>query len=294
MCIRDRSWINQAAAPTGDYSIQVQDTSDGTEIGNYSMQSLPGGSIETFSIFHSFQSTGQHLVRLTLDYLSEVDELNDEISGSNNNVFDLLFDVTEIGVRLTPLMEDGTHPTDFQEAESAKSRTLDPSMESSANFQLELLNEGTSEITVDLIITAVQIVSESGVLENPQDEWSKELNETSPWVLSPSGESGDRVIVTLNLTDEDADTDSRYALPGFFVTDITLYDKLAPTVSHSVRLSVNVDRVEGLYTVAAGTQGLGAKPDNIALFTISVRNIGNGPTEYSISCESEDLSLIHI
>ncbi len=288
------SWINQAAAPTGDYSIQVQDTSDGTEIGNYSMQSLPGGSIETFSIFHSFQSTGQHLVRLTLDYLSEVDELNDEISGSNNNVFDLLFDVTEIGVRLTPLMEDGTHPTDFQEAESAKSRTLDPSMESSANFQLELLNEGTSEITVDLIITAVQIVSESGVLENPQDEWSKELNETSPWVLSPSGESGDRVIVTLNLTDEDADTDSRYALPGFFVTDITLYDKLAPTVSHSVRLSVNVDRVEGLYTVAAGTQGLGAKPDNIALFTISVRNIGNGPTEYSISCESEDRWIIRV
>ena len=161
-------------------------------------------------------------------------------------------------------------------------------MESSAEIQLELLNEGTSEITVDLIITAVQIVSESGVLENPQDEWSKELNETSPWVLSPSGESGDRVIVTLNLTDEDADTDSRYALPGFFVTDITLYDKLAPTVSHSVRLSVNVDRVEGLYTVAAGTQGLGAKPDNIALFTISVRNIGNGPTEYSNSSESED------
>ncbi|MBR79669.1 MAG: hypothetical protein CMA88_02655 [Euryarchaeota archaeon] len=288
------SWINQAAAATGDYSIRLQDTSDDSEIGTYTMPSLPGGAVETFSIYHSFQSTGEHLVKLTLDYLSEVEELNDENSGSNNNVFELLFEVTEIGVRLTPLMEDGSHPSDFQEAQSAKHRDLDPSTQSWATFQLELLNEGTSEITVELVVTAVQIMDESGVLDTPQDEWSKTLNETSPWVLSPNGQTGDRVIVTLNLTDEDADTDSRYALPGLFVTDLILYDKMAPTVSHSVRLSVGVDRVEGLYTVPAGTQGLGAKPDNFALFTISVRNIGNGPTEYSISCESEDRWIIRV
>ena len=83
------------------------------------MPSLPGGQIETFSIYHSFQSTGTHLVRLTLDYLSQVDELNDETIGTNNNIFDLEFNVTEIGVRIVPLMEDGSYPTDFDESQSA-------------------------------------------------------------------------------------------------------------------------------------------------------------------------------
>ncbi len=54
------------------------------------------------------------------------------------NVFDLELDVTEIGVRVTPLMVDGSHPSDFQELESAKSQNIDPSLVSWAEFQLEL------------------------------------------------------------------------------------------------------------------------------------------------------------
>ena len=72
------------------------------------------------------------------------------------------------------------------------------------------------------------------------------------------------------------------------------YDKMAPTISHSVRLSVDIDRVEGLYTVPAGTEDLGAEPNEFALFTLSVRNIGNGPTEYGISCETEDRWIVHV
>ncbi len=116
------------------------------------MPSLPGGGIETFSIYHSFSTTGTHIVRLTLDHFSEVDELNDENTGSNNNVFDIELDVTEIGVRITPLMADGSHPSNFQELESAKYQNIDPSQVSWAEYQLELLNEGTSEITVALAI----------------------------------------------------------------------------------------------------------------------------------------------
>ena len=282
------SWMNQAASSTGDYSIMLEDLSDGSQIGSYPMPSLGGGEVETFSIYHSFQSTGNHLVRLTLDHLSDVEELNDENSGVNNNVFELLFEVTEIGVRITPLMEDGSYPSTFEEAQLAKLRNMDPSSTTFGNFHLELLNEGTSEITVDLLVTKVQIVDEAGILQNPVDEWSWDINESKPWVLSPFGEAGDRIVISLNLTDEDADIESRYALPGLFVTDLTLFDKNAPTISHSIRLSVNVDRVEGLYTVSAGTQGLGAKPDKFATFFVSVRNIGNGPTEYRISCETED------
>ena len=288
------SWINQAAAPTGQYSISLEDVTVGSEIGTYSMPSLQGGQIETFSIYHSFQSTGTHLVRLNLDYLSQVDELNDETMGTNNNIFDLEFNVTEIGVRIIPLMADGSYPTDFTESQVARSRDINPSTESWANFQLELVNEGTSETTVELSISAVQEIGDSGIMSSPQDEWSETLSDTGPWVLSPSGESGDRVIVSLNLTDEDADVESRFALPGHFVTDLILYDKMAPTISHSVRLSVDIDRVEGLYTVPAGTEDLGAEPNEFALFTLSVRNIGNGPTEYGISCETEDRWIVHV
>jgi len=288
------SWINQAAAPTGEYSISLQDINESTEIGTYSMPSLPGGGIETFSIYHSFSTTGSHIVRLTLDHFSEVDELNDENLGTNNNVFDLQLDVTEIGVRITPLMADGSHPSDFQELESAKSRDIDPSLVSWAEYQLELLNEGTSEITVELTTSAVQIIDDSGIMNTPQDEWSRTLSESGPWVLSPFGDEGDRVVISLNLTDEEADLDSRFALPGLFVTDITLKDKMSPTIFHSIRLSVEIDRVEGLFTVPAGTESLGSEPNTFALFTLSVKNIGNGPTEYSISCETSDRWIVHI
>jgi len=288
------SWINQAAASTGVYSISIQDITDGTDIGTYSMPSLVGGGIETFSIYHSFSTTGTHIVRLTLDHFSEVVELNDENSGTNNNVFELELDVTEIGVRVTPLLADGSHPSDFQELESAKSQNIDPSLVSWAEFQLELLNEGTSEITVELSTTAVQIIDESGIMNTPQDEWSRSLSEEGPWVLSPFGDEGDRVVISLNLTDEDADIESRFALPGLFVSEITLRDKMSPTILHSIRLSVDIDRVEGLFTVPAGTESLGSEPNTFALFTLSVRNIGNGPTEYSISCETSDRWIIHV
>lgn len=292
------SWINQAAAPTGPYSITLSDITVGNEVGAFSMPSLNGGAIESFSLYHSFSTTGQHVLRLTLDYLSEVDELNDEISGSNNNVYELAFEVSQIGVRITPLMDDGTAPSTFEELEIAKSRSLEPSTSSLVTFQLELLNEGTSEITVDLSVTAVQEVSESGILEQPLDEWSKELNETAPWVLAPFGEAGDRITISLTVTDEDADisdsSEARYALPGRFVTDLTLFDSMAPTISHSVRLSVEVARVEGLFTIPAGTEDLGAGPGKFATFTLSVKNIGNGPTQYTVSCETEDRWIIHI
>ena len=288
------SWINQAAAPTSDYSISLHDITDGVEIGTYSMPSLVGGGIETFSIYHSFSTTGTHVVRLTLDHFSEVVELNDENSGTNNNVYDLELDVTEIGVRITPLLADGSHPSNFQELESAKYQNIDPSQVSWAEFQLELLNEGTSEITVELSTSAVQVIDDTGIMNSPQDEWSRSLSEDGPWVLSPFGDEGDRVVISLNLTDEDADLESRFALPGLFVTDITLRDKMSPTIFHSIRLSVDVDRVEGLFTIPAGTESLGSEPNTFALFTISIKNIGNGPTEYSISCETSDRWIVHV
>ena len=140
----------------------------------------------------------------------------------NNNIFDLEFNVTEIGVRIIPLMADGSYPTDFVESQSARNRDINPSTESWAIFHLELVNEGTSETTVELSISAVQEIGDSGIMSSPRDEWSETLSDSGPWVLSPSGESGDRVLISLNLTDEDADLESRFARPGHLVTDLFL------------------------------------------------------------------------
>ena len=73
------------------------------------------------------------------------------------------------------------------------------------------------------------------------------LNESGPWTLSPSGQEGDSVIISLEFSDVDADVSSDiYALPGNFVSQVTLWDKNAPTVYHSMQLKTVVERVEGL------------------------------------------------
>ena len=159
-------------------------------------------------------------------------------------------------------------------------------------------NEGTSEISVGLSVSPVQLLGNDGVLYSPQDEWWKLINESGPWTLAPFGEEGDRVVVTLNMSDMDTDLssplDAVYALPGTFVSDLTLFDTNAPTVSHSIRLTAFVERVEGLYTIVAGTEGLGAEPGEFAVFSLSIKNTGNGPTQYTVSCETTDRWTIHI
>jgi uncharacterized membrane protein len=250
-------WSNRASLPTGDYSISIHDLTTDDLIKSSQMASLEGGRIASLSFTHSFVTTGEHVVQLRLDSLSEVSEFNDELDGINNNIFNYSFNVSQIGVRIIPLFEDGTIPNSLEELNDAKARNLDP-------------REDTSIV----------------------------LNESGPWILNPSGQEGDKYTVSLNLSNRDADiTDSagaRYSLPGDYVTDLTLFDKNAPTISHSIRLTTKVATVEGLFTVVAGETDLSAKPGEFGLFSLSIRNIGNGPTQYEVSCETANRWLIHI
>ena len=116
-----------------------------------------------------------------------MDELNDELIGTNNNVIEIVVQVSQIGVRVTPLLESGEKPTSPSELQDAKSRTMNPRVSSSVYFMLELKNEGTSPISVQLSVSPVNVVSENGVLQPPSDEWWKLLNESGPWDLSPMG-----------------------------------------------------------------------------------------------------------
>ena len=154
-----------------------------------------------------------HILQLELDYLFEVSELNDESSGSNNNIFNFSFNVSQIGVRVTPLLPDSTVPSSYEELLLAKTRDFDPRTETSIIYELELKNEGTSQITVDLTVSPIQILSDSGILNQPEDEWSKDLSEDGPWILNPSGDSGDRVIISLNISNLDAVSYTHLTLP---------------------------------------------------------------------------------
>jgi uncharacterized membrane protein len=291
----EAQWKNQAAGPTGDYSILIEDITDNSIIFEQEKTSLSGGSISSLSYPHIFTTTGLHTIKMTLDSNSEVLELNDEVDGIDNNNIEIDVYVSQVGVRLTPLLVDGTLPSTPSEIDDSRTRNLDPTTTNSVSFQLEMRNEGTSQITVDISASPVQLLGIGGLLISPQDEWWKLFNESGPWTLSPSGDQGDRRIISLNFSDVDSDVDNAiYALPGTFVSQVRLWDKNAPTVYHSLQLRSVVERVEGLVTVVAGADDLGAIPGQFAQYSLSILNTGNGPTQYTISCESENRWIVKV
>ena len=287
------SWLNQAPGAASGYDILVEDisTSPPTIILESSRGSIQGGSADSITTQHTFSTTGVHTLRLTLDSAAQVSELNDEVNGTNNNQITYDVNVTAIGVRILPHLENGNLPSSPEELAIATHRTIDPSVTSSISFDLDLMNEGTASIDAGLIVTPVQIIREDGILDAPDDDWSRTLSESGPWTLPEGGASGSIRTISLSLVDEDADFNDPYgaifALPGTYIVDLTMYDRNAPLVSYTLRLTVEVERVEGLDTVLAGDQGIAGKPGDTVGYTITVRNSGNGPTIYTVSCEND-------
>lgn len=295
----EATWRNQAALASGAYTVEIEDLTEGTILYTSNRNSLVGGGSASLSFPHVFQTTGDHILELRIDTGNDVVELNDESAGVDNNRYQLTVQISQIGVRITPYMEDGSLPETPLDLSQAMTRTLDPSTGSVITYDFLLQNEGTSPVTVGLSVTPVQRVDEQGILQAPKDEWWKLLNESAPWELAASGSEGDSTRVTLTLEDVDADlsnpTGARYALPGTFVNNLNLFDKDAPTISHTIRVTSIVERIEGLYTILAGAgNDLGAQPGNTATFSLSVRNTGNGDTQYSIACSSPQQWIVNV
>ena len=292
------AWVNQAPAATPSYYVTVEDLTTSTMLWEGNRSSLAGGTTDTFTFQHQFVLIGVHTIKLKLDTNNDVVELNDEVDGTNNNVATLDINVTAIGVRITPHLESGALPTTDEEYVEARTRSLDPAIMSEVSFDLTLANEGTADEDIELIVTPVQEVSENGILNAPQDDWTKMLSEDGPWMLNATGGTGNSIQVSLLLRDDDADPDdpngARYALPGTFIVDLTAYYRMTPSVSHTIRLTIEVERVEGMDTVLAGIVGLGAKPGEYASFSLSVMNTGNGPTTFEVSCETPNRWLVEL
>ena len=292
------AWVNQAPAPTGDYEVLVEDVSAGVDLWSGTRSGLDGGLSDSFSFQHRFVTTGVHTIRLTLDTSNNVTEMNDEVDGTNNNVATLDVNVTAIGVRITVHKADGSLPSDAAEASAARHRVLDPSTGSEMTWNLTIANEGTADEQVELIVTPVQLLRENGALDPTQDEWEKILSDLGPFSLTASGGAADSTEVQVTLRDNDADLGAfngpRYALPGVYTVDVMAFYRMNPTVAHTIRVEVEVLRVEGLETILAGTTGLGAKPGDFASYSLSVLNTGNGQTTYEISCETPNRWLIEL
>ena len=69
--------------------------------------------------------------------------------------------------------------------------------------------------------------------------------------------------------------------------ELTARYEYQPTVSHTQRITIEVEQLDQVQVVAAGTSGLQAVPGQSSVFSISVRNTGNAPAQYSIDCLSE-------
>ncbi|MEC8926844.1 MAG: S8 family serine peptidase, partial [Candidatus Thermoplasmatota archaeon] len=284
------AWVNQAPAITTSYEVLVEDITDNVVLWSGTRAPLAGGASDSFSFQKQFTTTGIHTIRLTLDSTNNVTEMNDEVDGTNNNMAELDLNITAIGVRITPHMQDGSIPADNDEVEVARKQTLDPSIGTEVSWDLTLANEGTSDEEVVLVVTPVQMMEESGALQPPEDDWEKVSSAQGPFSLTSAEGVANSTQVTVTMRDLDADLDAfngaRYALPGTYVVDIIAYYRMNPTVSHTIRLEVEVLRVEGLETILAGTNNLGAVPGDFASFSLSVLNTGNGDTVYQISCET--------
>lgn len=285
------NWINQAPVASGPYSVTLTDVSTQTVLHTYASNGTAGGGSGSFSIIRTFATTGVHILELELDANAEVDELNDELRGTNNNIASVALNVTQSGVLLIPLTSAGVLPGSPAEEDAAKTRVLDPRNETGAGFDIELRNTGTSVEEVDVAITTVQKVrgDGSGILDPPADTWQRTTDFTRTFLSEAAGNNS-TMRFTIDLTDTTADLggDPRIlAAPGTYVVDVDAWYRAQPLVRHSVRLSVTIEQVAEMDVAIAGTTGLSAQPGSWAEFSFSVRNSGNGPNSYQLGCETE-------
>ena len=91
--------------------------------------SLDGGELDSVSFFAQFATTGIHTLRLSLDTSNQVVEINDGVSGTNNNVLEMDIEVTAQGLRVIFLEDDGTIP----QTSSAR--------QAAANVEMDVRNE---------------------------------------------------------------------------------------------------------------------------------------------------------
>ena len=288
------AWVNQGTSTTPSFDVLLEDLTTQTVLATATRPALSPGAIDSTTIFHQFATTGVHQLRLSVDTGNAVPEMNDGTIGTNNNVWTQDVEVMALGVRVVVNNEDGTVPATSEQRTANAMMTLDVRNDSGIDVPLSVLHEGTGNQSVVLSATMVQIPvpgRDNFFLPSP-DLWTRTFNETTTFTLTAQGSDDANKSINLRLEDIDADlttdpANPRYVRAGTYVLELTARYEYQPTVSHTQRITIEVEQLDQVQVVAAGTSGLQAVPGQSSVFSISVRNTGNAPAQYSIDCLSE-------
>ena len=289
------AWVNQGTSTTAPFDILLEDTTAQTTLATASRPALAPGAIDSYTIFHQFTTTGVHTLRLSIDTGNAVAEMNDVISGTDNNVWTQDVEVKALGVRVVVENADGTLPETAEERASNAMMTLDVRNDSGIDIPLAVLHEGTGNQSVVLSATMVQVPvpgRDDFFLPSP-DLWTRTFDESTTFTLTAQGTETANNSINLRLEDIDADlttdpSNPRFVRAGTYVVELTARYQYQPTVAHTQRITIEVEQLDQVQVVAAGTSGLEAIPGQSTVFSISVRNTGNAPAQYSIDCLSEE------
>lgn len=288
------AWMNQGTSPSGGFDVLFEDLTTQQTLTTASRNGLQAGQLDAITIYHQFATTGIHSLRISIDTTDQVVEMNDANAGTDNNMFTLDVEVMALGVRVVVPNSDGTLPETTEERESNANMVLDVRNDSGIDIPLVVLHEGTGNQSVVISSSMVQVPSpdRADFFLPSQDQWSRTFDETTNFILTAQGSPDANNTINLRLEDIDADlmTDPdspRYVRAGTYVVDITARYEFQPTVAHSQRIYIEVEQLDQVSVVAAGTNGLEAEPGASSFFSISVKNTGNAPAQYSVECFSE-------
>ena len=288
------AFANQGTANTGSHMIKFEDITTGTKLLQTNRSSLVPGGLDSVTIYHSFSTTGIHTLRLTVDLMGQVDEINDESNGTNNNIVEIDVEVMALGVRVLIANDDGTIPQTQSERENNSKITVDVTNGPVVSIPLIVRHEGTGNQSVDISTSMVQMpnAERPDLLEPSIDTWQRAFSGSDNVLMSAQGTQNDTYFVDLELLDLDADFSDpespRYIRAGTYVVDITVRYEFQPTVAHTQRVVLEVPIYHEVLIASAGTNDLRAQPGNSVMFSVSVKNIGNSPAQYSVICESEN------
>ena len=287
------AWVNQGTSTTPSFDIVLEDTTAQTVLATATRPALGPGMIDSYTIFHQFTTTGTHTLRLSVDTGGAVDEMNDAVTGTDNNVWVQDVEVMALGVRVVVANPDGSVPTTSEQRAANAQMVLDVRNDSGIDVPLSILHEGTGNQSVSVSATMVQIPvpgRDDFFLPSP-DMWTRTFDQTPTFTLTAQGTQDANKSLNLRLEDIDADLTSdpsnpRYVRAGTYVIEVSARYEFQPTVTHTQRITIEVEQLDQVQVVAAGTSGLQAIPGESSVFSISVRNTGNAPAQYSLDCIS--------
>ena len=275
------SWANQANLITGNYQVTVTDLTTSELILSETLSPLSGGGIDSIQTTHVFTVTGNHDLQLVVDAGNQVNELNE-----NNNVFNLSFIVAAEGVTLEMIKQDGS-------IDNIREYEIDPFNETSIDLNFRLEHQGTETENVQFSVLSVRAVDETNPLYTLQttDAWGTEINLSSSIIsMAPDGLEGSIIDFTLNLENLDADLSSNpkyYASAETIIVEVVSTYINNPLVTDSLKFEVLIKPIADLEVVIAGSGTETAVPGDWAKFSQGIRNTGNSPATFELSCTTE-------